>query len=99
MKSHACGTGPEVPREIVLLMMYLKIQSLSYGYSGVQVETVERLIGMFNERVLPRIYEMGSLGKGFNTPPSTNSDLPSDRVNTVGMAMEERKALNKLPDL
>jgi Histidine ammonia-lyase len=52
VKSHACGTGREVSREIVLLMLYLKIQSLSYGYSGVQVETVERLIDMFNQRVL-----------------------------------------------
>ncbi len=76
VKSHACGTGPEVPREIVLLMMYLKIQSLSYGYSGVQAETVERLIGMFNERVLPRIYEMGSLGASGDLAPLAHLSLP-----------------------
>ena len=44
MKSHACGTGDEVPRDIVKLMLLLKIQSLSYGHSGSQLETVNRLI-------------------------------------------------------
>jgi lipoate synthase len=43
VRSHACGTGNEVPQAIVKLMLLLKIQSLSYGYSGVQLETVERL--------------------------------------------------------
>lgn len=69
VRSHACGTGPDVPREVVLLMLFLKIQSLSYGYSGVQVETVERLIDMFNQRVLPRVYEMGSLGASGDLAP------------------------------
>ena len=42
--SHACGMGAEVPQEITRLMLLLKVQSLSYGHSGVQLETVERLI-------------------------------------------------------
>lgn len=75
VKSHACGTGPEVPRDIVLLMLFLKVQSLAYGYSGVQVETVERLIDMFNERVLPRIYEMGSLGASGDLAPLAHLSL------------------------
>lgn len=74
--SHACGTGPEIPREIVLLMLYLKVQSLSYGYSGVQVETVDRLIDMFNQRVLPRVYEMGSLGASGDLAPLAHLSLP-----------------------
>ena len=42
--SHACGLGDEVPREIVKLMLLLKIQALSLGHSGVQLQTVERLL-------------------------------------------------------
>lgn len=76
VKSHACGTGPEVPREIVLLMLYLKVQSLSYGYSGVQLSTVERLVDMFNQRVLPRVYEMGSLGASGDLAPLAHLSLP-----------------------
>ncbi len=74
--SHACGTGTEVPREIVLLMLFLKVQSLSYGHSGVQLETADRLVDMFNERVLPRIYEMGSLGASGDLAPLAHLSLP-----------------------
>lgn len=42
--SHACGTGERVPSDVVKLILLLKIQSLSYGHSGVQLATVERLI-------------------------------------------------------
>jgi len=69
VKSHACGTGPEVPEDIVSLMLFLKVQSLSYGYSGVQLQTVERLMEMFNQHVLPRIYEMGSMGASGDLVP------------------------------
>ncbi|MCW8980201.1 MAG: aromatic amino acid ammonia-lyase, partial [Altibacter sp.] len=60
--SHACGTGDYVPRPIVKLMLLLKIQSLSYGYSGVQLQTVERLIDFYNNDLLPVVYTQGSLG-------------------------------------
>jgi histidine ammonia-lyase len=76
VKSHACGTGPEVPEEIVRMMLFLKVQSLSYGYSGVQVITVERLIQMFNENVLPLVYEMGSLGASGDLAPLAHLTLP-----------------------
>ncbi len=76
VKSHACGAGPEVPQEIVKLMLFLKVQSLSYGYSGVQLLTVERLVDMLNADVLPRIYEMGSLGASGDLAPLAHLTLP-----------------------
>src|ERR1700746_3837306 len=62
MMSHACGTGDEVPSEVVKLMLLLKIQALSYGRSGVQLKTVERLVDFFNNDILPVVYQQGSLG-------------------------------------
>lgn len=76
VKSHACGTGPEVPAEIVKLMLFLKVQSLSYGYSGVQIQTVERLAEYFNNDILPVIYEMGSLGASGDLAPLAHLCLP-----------------------
>jgi histidine ammonia-lyase len=76
VKSHACGTGPEVPGEIVRLMLFLKAQSLSFGYSGVQVSTVQRLVQMFNEDILPVVYEMGSLGASGDLAPLAHLALP-----------------------
>lgn len=76
VKSHACGTGPEVPDEIVRLMLFLKVQSLSYGYSGVQVETVQRLADYFNNNIFPVVYEMGSLGASGDLAPLAHVSLP-----------------------
>lgn len=76
VKSHACGTGPEVPPDIVRLMLFLKAQSLAYGYSGVQLSTVQRLIDMYNAAALPVVYEMGSLGASGDLAPLAHLSLP-----------------------
>ena len=74
--SHACGTGETVRPEIVKLMLLLKVQSLSYGYSGVQLITVQRLIDMFNNDVLPVVYQQGSLGASGDLAPLAHMCLP-----------------------
>ena len=74
--SHACGTGEFVPKPIIKLMLLLKIQSLSYGYSGVQLETVERLIDFYNNDILPVIYTQGSLGASGDLAPLAHLALP-----------------------
>jgi histidine ammonia-lyase len=76
VKSHACGTGEEVPAEIVKIMLLLKIQSLSYGHSGVQLQTVERLIDFYNNDILPVIYTQGSLGASGDLAPLAHLSLP-----------------------
>lgn len=76
MMSHACGIGEEVPQEIVRLMLLLKIQSLSYGHSGVQLVTVQRLIDMFNNKIYPVVYQQGSLGASGDLAPLAHMCLP-----------------------
>lgn len=76
VKSHACGTGDEVQQEIVKLMLLLKVQSLAYGHSGVQLTTVNRLIDYFNHGVYPVVYEMGSLGASGDLAPLAHLSLP-----------------------
>ena len=76
VKSHSCGTGEEVPNEIVKLMLLLKIQSLSYGHSGIQLATVERLVDFYNNDVLPIIYTQGSLGASGDLAPLAHLSLP-----------------------
>lgn len=76
VKSHSCGTGDEVPHDIVKLMLLLKIQSLSYGNSGVQLVTVERLIDFYNNDILPVIYTQGSLGASGDLAPLAHLSLP-----------------------
>ncbi len=74
--SHSCGTGDRVPTEIVRIMIMLKVQSLSYGHSGVQVATVERLIDMFNRHYSPVVYQQGSLGASGDLAPLAHLSLP-----------------------
>ena len=74
--SHACGMGEEVPQEIVKLMLLLKVQSLSYGKSAVQLQTVERLIYFYNNDILPVVYQQGSLGASGDLAPLANLCLP-----------------------
>jgi histidine ammonia-lyase len=76
VKSHACGTGDLVPNEIVKIMLLLKIQSLSYGHSGVQLQTVERLVDFYNNDILPIIYTQGSLGASGDLAPLAHLSLP-----------------------
>lgn len=76
VKSHACGTGDEVPQEIVKIMLLLKIQSLSYGNSGVQLATTERLIDFYNNEIYPVIYTQGSLGASGDLAPLAHLSLP-----------------------
>ena len=76
VKSHACGIGPEVSQDIVRLMLFAKAQSLAYGYSGVEVATVKRIVDFFNHGVYPRIFEIGSLGASGDLCPLAHLALP-----------------------
>ena len=90
--SHACGMGAEVRPEIVKLMLLLKAQSLSYGHSGTQLQTVQRLIDMFNENILPVIYEQGSLGASGDLAPLAHLCLPIIGMGEVYYKGERRQA-------
>lgn len=99
VKSHACGTGDEVPEEIVKIMLLLKIQSLSYGHSGVQLQTVERLVDFYNNDILPVIYTQGSLGASGDLAPLAHLSLPllgEGEVNHEGFRQPAGKVLEKM---
>lgn len=98
IKSHACGTGDRVPNDIVKIMMLLKIQSLSYGYSGCKLDTVEQLIRFFNEDVYPVVYKQGSLGASGDLVPLAHLSLPLvglGKVEYQGKVMSGAELLRK----
>ena len=76
IKSHACGIGTPIPKEIVKLILLFKIKSLSFGHSGAQVATIQRLIDFFNDDILPVIYRYGSLGASGDLAPLAHMSLP-----------------------
>ena len=95
--SHACGVGERVRPEIVKLMLLLKVQCLSYGHSGAQLVTVQRLIDMFNNDVLPVVYQQGSLGASGDLAPLAHLALPLLGLGEVvykGKTMPSNEVLN-----
>jgi histidine ammonia-lyase len=96
LRSHACGSGAYVPQEIVKLMLLLKVQSLSYGHSGVQPATVQGLIDLFNNNILPVVFEQGSLGASGDLAPLAHLCLPLIGEGKVWEAAEPSDAKSAL---
>ena len=72
LRQYACGIGQPIPRTIVRLMLFLKIQSFSYGFSGVRLEVVQRLIQFYNAGALPIVY---------------SQDIPDERIALAHLAL------------
>ena len=97
--SHACGMGDKVPQEIVRLMLLLKVKGLSKGFSGVQLETVQLLLDLYNNKMIPVVYEQGSLGASGDLAPLSHLCLPLlglGEVNHEGKVISGQEALDIL---
>ena len=73
--SHAVGLGEHVPYDVAKLILLLKIKSLSFGYSGVRVSLIEKLIELYNKDIIPLIYQQGSLGASGDLAPLAHMSL------------------------
>ena len=96
--SHACGAGEKVPNEIVKIILLLKIQSLSYGFSGVQLETIQRLIDFYNNDIYPVVFQQGSLGASGDLAPLAHLALPLLGLGEVFYNGEIRKSKEVLDE-
>ena len=76
IKSHACGVGDKINSKIVKLMILLKVISLTKGYSGIKIQTIERLLFFYNNDIFPVVYKYGSLGASGDLAPLSHLSLP-----------------------
>lgn len=67
--SHSCGAGENLPPVIVKLMMLLRVNALSRGFSGIRRSTMNLLINMMNSNILPVIPSQGSVGSSGDLVP------------------------------
>jgi histidine ammonia-lyase len=74
--SHAVGVGNFIPKEISKLILQLKIHSLGIGYSGISIETFDRLIAFCEHGLIPAIPEKGSVGASGDLAPLAHMSLP-----------------------
>jgi histidine ammonia-lyase len=90
--SHACSTGDEVAPEVIKLMLLLKAHALSLGHSGVQLDTVQRILDFYNNDILPIVYDRGSLGASGDLAPLSNLFLPLIGLGEVRLRGKKRNA-------
>lgn len=76
LKSHAVGVGKPVPAPIAKTMMIIKAHALAQGYSGVQLRTIERIIWMVEQDIIPVVPEQGSVGASGDLAPLAHLFLP-----------------------
>lgn len=67
--SHSTGVGVPLPPFIVKIMMLLRVNALASGHSGIRLETLELLIAMINNNIIPVIPSQGSVGSSGDLAP------------------------------
>ena len=101
VKSHNAGTGEKIPNLITKIILLLKIRSLSFGYSAIRLELIDRLIFCYNNNILPSIREQGSLGASGDLAPLaaladmiiSKNDNKNFKIDPVKLSFKEGLAL------
>jgi histidine ammonia-lyase len=76
LKSHSVGVGKPIPQEIAKLMMITKVHALAQGFSGIALQTLERIIWHIENDVIPVVPEKGSVGASGDLSPLSHLFLP-----------------------
>jgi histidine ammonia-lyase len=69
LRSHAAGVGDPLPIPVVRATMALRANVLAKGFSGIRLETLERLVDLLNRRVHPVVPSRGSVGASGDLAP------------------------------
>jgi len=96
LMSHSVGVGNLVDREIAKLMMILKVHSLAKGYSGIAIETLERIIWHIENDIIPCVPEQGSVGASGDLAPLSHLFLPLIGLGSVWVKDEIKPAAEML---
>lgn len=97
--SHSVGVGEYIDDELAKLMMILKVHALAQGFSGIRLQTVERIIWHIENDVIPKVPAQGSVGASGDLAPLAHLFLPligQGKVNYNGQVVETE---NLLPEL
>ena len=76
LQSHSAGVGNPVPEGIAKLMLITKVHALARGYSGVQPETLTRILWHIDNNIIPVVPEKGSVGASGDLAPLAHLFLP-----------------------
>jgi len=74
--THAVGVGEPIAKAISKLMLITKVHALSRGFSGIRLETVERMLAFIDLDLIPVVPEQGSVGASGDLAPLSHLFLP-----------------------
>lgn len=98
LRSHSVGVGDAIPVEVAKIMLITKVHALAKGYSGVKLETIERIIWHIENDVIPIVPERGSVGASGDLAPLAHLFLPLiglGRVSYQGKVLESGQVLKQ----
>jgi len=75
VRSHACGVGEPLPREVVRAMMLIRANVLAKGHSGIRPVVARRLCALLNKGVTPVVPSRGSVGASGDLAPLAHMAL------------------------
>jgi histidine ammonia-lyase len=73
--SHCVGVGDPLPTEVVRAMMLCRAHTLSLGYSGISLPTLQLIYDMLNAAVHPFVPTQGSVGASGDLAPLSHVAL------------------------
>lgn len=76
LKSHAVGVGDPIPSYLAKYMLIIKVHNLAYGYSGIHVDTLDRIIWLIDQDIIPVVPSQGSVGASGDLAPLSHLFLP-----------------------
>lgn len=76
LKSHAVGVGEPIEKELAKLMLILKVHALAQGFSGIQEETLDRILWHIEQDIIPIVPKQGSVGASGDLAPLSHLFLP-----------------------
>lgn len=102
LQSHSVGVGNPIPIEIAKIMLITKVHSLAQGYSGVQLQTLQRITWHIEQDIIPVVPEKGSVGASGDLAPLAHLFLPliglgecyykGVRTNTADILKQENRS-------
>ncbi|MGN0882290.1 histidine ammonia-lyase [Cloacibacillus porcorum] len=97
--SHACGYGEPYPEDVVRAIMLLRINTLTRGFSGISLETLQQMVDYLNLGIHPVVPTQGSVGASGDLCPLSHvaiSLIGHGEVVYKGQKMSASEALAKV---
>lgn len=96
LQSHSVGVGDAIPTEIAKIMLITKVHALAQGYSGVQLQTLQRILWHIENDIIPVVPEKGSVGASGDLAPLSHLFLPLIGLGKVTYQNREQETGNVL---